>query len=133
MSRTASIVLGVALVLGSAIPAFAAQPARECPNPTSGWSKVDRDGWWAASVEGFAIAGITVFVGGDATNGYTAEFDELAAEFGFADGAAFHDFILGEQWDGLNPNGDDYVCMKAVPINAANPGYLFSSIDNVAR
>ena len=133
MRRIISAVLGSALLLSSAVPALAVQPARDCPNERSGWMKVDPAGWWAESVAGFEIAGIPVYVGGDPANGFTAEFDALAVAFGFADGQAFQDFILGEQWDGINGNADGFVCMKALPLNPANPGYFFGAIDNIAR
>lgn len=133
MNRFIALLLGSALLVTTSSAVLAGKPARSCPNPASGWAKVDPAGWWEASVEGFAVAGIPVYVGGDPANGFTVEFDALAVSFGFADGQAFHDFILGEQWDGLDDNADGFVCMKAPPINPANPGFFFGAIDNVAR
>lgn len=133
MRRLVSALLGISLVVASAIPAFASPPARNCPNPASGWVKVDRAAWWAESIDGFAIAGIEVYVGGDANNGFTPEFDQFSMDFGFADGQALFEFIVGEQFEGDDPNGDGLVCMKRNPINPANPGFFFSAIDNVAR
>lgn len=125
--------LAVAMLVGSAVPTIAVKPARNCPNDSSGWVKVDPAGWWAETVEGFGLAGITVYVGGDPANGFTAAFDAFAVDVGFVDGQAFFEFIVGEQWDGIDVNQDGFACMKPTPINPANPGYFFNSIDNVAR
>jgi hypothetical protein len=133
MRRIVSATFALALLVGSTLPAAAAQPARNCPNDHSNWMKVDRDGWWANSVAGFGIAGITVYVGDDPANGFDPEFDAFAVDFGFADGQALFDFILGEQWDDIDRNGDGLVCMKAKPINPANPGFFFGAIDNRAH
>ncbi len=133
MRKLPSIVLAGGLALAIAAPVAAGVPQRNCPNENSGWNKVDVQGWWDESVDGFAIAGTLVYVGGDPNNGFTAAFDEFAVTFGFTDGEALYDFIVGEQWDSLDANGDGYVCMKAVPINIVNPGYFFQHIDNSAH
>ena len=133
MRRISSIALGLMLVLGSAVPALAVKPDRNCPNAATNFELVDPAGWWNNTVDGFAIAGIDVYVGGDPINGFTAEFDEVAVAFGFADGQAFYDFIVGDQFDGLDGNSDGWVCMKPAPVNPSNPGYIFTAIDNVAN
>lgn len=133
MHRALAIVLGASCLLAAAAPVVAGVPQRNCPNAHSGWNKVDVDGWWAESVEGFVFAGIPVYVGGDPNDGFTAAFDAFAVDFGFADGQALYEFIVGAQWDDLDANGDGFVCMKALPINVVNPGYFFQHIDNSAR
>jgi hypothetical protein len=130
MRRTFSVVLGLALLLGSAAPTLAVKPAGNCPNWNSGFDLVDSAEWWARSVVGFETEGISVYVDGDPTNGFTAEFDEFASTLGFADGQAFHEFIVGEQWDVLDTNDDQFVCMKPFPHTPGNPAYLFSAVDN---
>jgi len=133
MRRLTPLVLGLLLVVGSAVPALAAQPDRDCPNAATTFELVDPAGWWANTIDGFAIAGIDVYVGGDPNNGFTAEFDEVSVAFGFADGQAFYEAIIGGNFDRIDGNDDGLVCMKPAPVNPSNPGYIFTAIDNVAN
>jgi hypothetical protein len=111
--------------------AAAVPPSRGCPTE-SGYFLVDQQGWWDESVIGFGIAGIQVYVDDNPANGFTADFDALAAGAGFSDGQGLYDFIWGPQWDHLNHNGDAYLCMKRRPITpgGGNPGFFFNGRDN---
>jgi hypothetical protein len=99
-----------------------------CPSSNSDWLRVDRDNWWARTVAGFGVAGITVYESDGQT--FTAAFNAFAVSNGYADGQAVKDFVFGDQWDGYDLNANGFVCMKDYPINRANPGYLFGGKDD---
>jgi hypothetical protein len=133
MKRLYAIWFAVLVLLAAATPVFAGVPARNCPTERSGWFKVDAQGWWDETVDGMAIAGIDVYVAGDPAKGYTSAFEQFAIDQGFVDAQALYEWAVGEQWLILDRNGDGYVCMRTLPINPANPGFFFGSIDNSAR
>ncbi|HVM30980.1 MAG TPA: hypothetical protein VM305_09480 [Candidatus Limnocylindrales bacterium] len=108
---------------------MAAKPGYTCPAEASGFMRVDRAGWWQESVAGFGRAGVTVY---DSSGNFTAAFNSLAASHGFASGQALYEFIIGAQWDMIDLNRNDHVCMKARPINRANPGYFYTGLDDRA-
>ncbi|NJD28401.1 MAG: hypothetical protein FIA92_08895 [Chloroflexi bacterium] len=134
MRRAIASLLGAAaLVTMTAFPALAVKPDGQCPTAESGFVLVDQEGWWNETVAGFALAGIPVYVGGDPNAGFTVDFDAFAVGWGFADGQALYEYILGPQWDRLNINGDAYLCLRHPPVNPSNPGYFFTGIDNSAN
>ena len=133
MARLAALLLGMLLLVGSAVPALAVTPNAGCPTGASDFVVVDQQGWWDATVAGFETEGITVYVDGNPANGFTAEFDAFAVSSGFADGQALYDYIWGPQWQRIDRNGDLLVCMKGYPHTPGNPAYLFNGIDNSAH
>jgi hypothetical protein len=123
--------LVTALVLSLTLTAIVigAKPSTGCPSDASGFVRVDRDGWWAASVEGFEIEGIDVYENDGVT--FTAEFDEFAVSFGFADGVALQEFILVTNWPNIDGNGNGFTCMK--PFAEQGKGweaYFFNAVDD---
>ena len=133
MKRLIAASLAASLLLAIAAPVLATSPGRGCPNESSGWNEVDAQGWWDRSVEGFELAGIPVYVGGDPAGGFTAEFEAFAVSIGFADAQAFYEVIVGPQFEGFDKNGDGFVCMKPAQIVPWNPGYFFFPIDNASN
>jgi hypothetical protein len=126
-------VLTAALTAASVATAFAKPPTdAACPTAASGFERVDRAGWWANIVDGFATAGIAVYEGDGST--YTPEFEAFALAFGgFESGQAFVDWILGPMWAGLDLNDNGFLCMKPMPVTTpglGNPGYYFNGIDD---
>ena len=98
-----------------------------CGGGNSGWERVDRDAWWFEwTVPGFEQAGIDVYDRDE----LSSEFDEFAVAFGLADGRALMDFVLGEQFEGIDKNANDWVCIKDVPNTPGHPGYIFMAIDD---
>jgi hypothetical protein len=130
-ARVALLAAVLALLLVPA--AAAARPQAGCPDESSGYFLVDLPTWWDITVEGFEDAGIPVYVGGDPANGFTEEFDEFAAAFGFEDGQGIFDFIWGPQWDQIDKGGDGWACMKRRPITPGNPAYFFNGVDNTSQ
>lgn len=130
MATAAVLAVLAAATLAGTISA--APPERGCPNGTEEWMLVDQQGWWDETVDGFAIAGIQVYVNDDPGQGFTAEFDAFMSSFGFAGGQGLYDFVWGPQWDHLNHNGDAFVCMKPRPVTpgGGNPGFFFNGRDN---
>lgn len=130
--RALSLLVGALAASVLAGPVLAAPPERGCPGGESGYFLVDRQGWWDETVVGFGIAGIQVYVDDNPANGFTAEFDALAAGAGFGDGQGLYDFIWGAQWDRLDHNADGYLCMKRRPVTpgGGNPGFFFNGRDN---
>ena len=116
-----------ALVLAAA-PTFGAKPVGSCPAEPSGFVKVDRDAWWNRTVLGFENEGITVYDSG----AFTEEFNEVARELGFKDGADLEFFVRVTQWDAFDLNKDGFVCMKDRPNTPGNPDYLLTGVDNTS-
>ena len=131
MRRSAIVVisLAAALLLPTAV---IAAPGSDCPNSASGYEEVGKQVWWDRTVAGFEAEGIAVYVGGDPANGFTDEFDAFAADVGFGDGQGLYDFVWFTQWEAMDKNGDELVCMKARPITPGNPAYFFGGVDNLA-
>jgi hypothetical protein len=130
----ATVTVLVVLIALLALPAgvAAVRPQADCPAEASGYQLVDLQTWWDITVEGFEAEGIPVYVGGDPSNDFTAEFDAFAAEAGFGDGQGLFDFVWGPQWDVIDKGGDGWGCMKARPHTPGNPAYFFNGIDNTA-
>ena len=122
-------VLALAAFLLAAAPTFGAKPVGGCPAEASGFVEVDRDAWWDRTVAGFENEGITVY---DTTGEFTEEFDEVAAELGFADGADLEFFVRVTQWDAFDLNRDGFVCMKDRPNTTGNPDFLLTGVDNTS-
>ncbi len=110
--------------------ALGAKPANTCGAAASGYFLVDIEEWWEITVDGFEAEGIPVYEADGVT--YTAAFDEFAAAVGFGDGAGLESFVRVEQWDAINHNGNDLVCMKRRPITPGNPAYFFNGVDDQA-
>lgn len=110
----------------------AARPQAGCPNEASGYFLVDLETCWGITVDGFEAEGIPVYVGGDPANGFTEEFDELAAAAGFGDGQGLYDFVWGPQWAAIDKGDDGWACMKRRPITPGNPAYFFNGVDNTS-
>ncbi|HEX5826888.1 MAG TPA: hypothetical protein VFY23_05155 [Candidatus Limnocylindrales bacterium] len=106
----------------------AARPGYGCPAEASGFVRVDRDGWWDRSVAGWAEAGIAVYDGAD----YSAEFDAWAAAMGLVDGAGVEAYVRGAQWDAMDKNTNDWLCMRDQPNTPGSPGYIFVGVDDSA-
>ena len=107
---------------------FAAKPSTGCPAAASGWELVDVDEWWDRTVTDFETEGIDVYEDDGVT--FTAEFDEFVAGFGFGDGAGLEDFVRVEQWDGIDKNTNELVCMKDWPDTLGTPAYFFGGVDD---
>jgi hypothetical protein len=100
--------------------ASAAKPSNGCPVARSGFDRVDRDGWMNQTLIGFAEEGIET----------PEQLDAAANSFGFENWDALAAYIVGEQWDSIDLNGNDFVCMKNNPNTPGNPGYLFIGLDD---
>jgi hypothetical protein len=109
--------------------ALGAKPVGSCPATASGWALVDQAEWWARTVDGFEAEGITVY---DGSGNFTEDFEEASRALGFASAQALYDYVWGAQWDAMNKNGDDFVCMKDLPRTPGNPAYIFGGVDNTA-
>ncbi len=129
MRRLASVVIAAAAA--GLVPAtvLATPPVGTCPAPASRYELVDRGGWWANTVTGFAEAGIAVY---SSPGIYSAEFEQFAVDFGFESAAALEAYVLGEQFEQLDKNGNGLVCMKDLPNTPGSPGYLFQPTDDNA-
>lgn len=110
----------------------AARPIAGCPAADSGYDLVGQQTWWDRTVAGFEAEGIPVYVGGDAANGFTADFEAFSAAAGFGSAQGLYDFVWVEQWQNIDKNGDLLVCMKPRPITRGNPAYFFNGVDNTA-
>ena len=131
MHRIVALLLAMAALV--AVPAVvAARPEAGCPNAASGYSIVNQQTWWDRTVAGFEAEGIHVYVGGNPANGFTAEFNAFAADYGLVDGQGLYDFVWVTQWIGIDKNGDLLVCMKDRPVTPGNPAYYFNGVDNTA-
>ncbi len=106
----------------------AAKPATTCASAASGYFVADIEEWWSITVDGFEAEGIPVYEADGVT--YTAAFDEFAAAAGFGDGAGLEDFVRVAQWDAIDKNGNDLVCMKRRPITPGNPAFFFNGVDD---
>ena len=126
LALSAAAVLVLSAVVASPV---AARPPYACPADASRLQRVDVDEWWDRSVVGWAEAGIPVYDG----SGYSAAFDAWAQSVGFEDGAAIEDFVRNEQWDGIDKNGNGYVCMRNQPNTPGLPGFIFVGVDDNAR
>ena len=115
-------------VLGSS-PASGAKPIRSCPAEPSAYVLVDRDAWWDRTVLGFENEGISVY---DDNGDFTEEFDQVAVELGFVDGADLEFFVRVTGWDSFDLNHDGFVCMKDRPDTPGNPDYLLGGVDNTS-
>ncbi len=129
MKRLAICATAILVLVGLTAAPVAARPDFACPADASGMARVDVDEWWERSVVGWAEAGIPVYDGG----GYSAAFDAWAQSFGLADGAAVEAYVRGDQWDLIDKNGNDYVCMRNQPNTPGSPGYIFVGVDDNAR
>jgi hypothetical protein len=116
------------LSIGVSATALAVKPSTGCGAAPSGYFLVDRDEWWAITVDGFVAAGIDVYEADGVT--FTAEFNQFAADVGFGDGAGLEEFVRVEQWAGIDHNDNDLVCMKRRPITPGNPAYFFNGVDD---
>ncbi len=112
--------LAASVIVAVPGPASAGKPSNGCPNANSGWVLVDRDGWLARTLDGMAQEGIDT----------PPERDAFAVAFGFADWAAFSAWIVGEQWERFNHNGNAFVCIKDLPNTRGLPGYVFGGVDD---
>jgi hypothetical protein len=124
-----TFVLALAAFLLTATPTLGAKPVGSCPAEASGYTLVDRDAWWDRTVLGFENEGIAVY---DNSGNFTEEFDELAAELGFGDGAGLEFFVRVTQWDAFDLNTDGFVCMKDRPNTPGNPDYFLGGVDNTS-
>jgi hypothetical protein len=113
--------------------ALAARPVAGCPDDTSGYFMVGQQTWWDRTVAGFEAEGISVYVGGDPANGFTADFETFSADAGFGDAQGLYDYVWITQWNGIDKNGDLMVCMKDRPHTPGNPAYFFNGVDNTSR
>ncbi len=112
-----------------ALPAatLAKSPGGACAGGNSGFVRVDREAWWYDwTVPGFEEAGIDVYDGSE----FSEEFEEFAVAFGFESAQALMGWVLGEQWDGIDLNENDYVCIKDVPNTPGTPAYVFVGTDD---
>lgn len=133
MRRFLGVLVALAALAAAATPALAAgRPSGDCPNAASGFFIVDQQQWWDITVAGFEAAGIHVYVDGDPSAGFTAEFDAFAATAGFGDGQGLYDFVWITQWQGIDKNDDLLVCMKYWPVTPGTPSYFFGGVDNTA-
>ncbi len=114
--------LAVALTGVVADTASAGKFSTGCPNANSGYLRVDRAEWMRRTLLGFAAEGFDT----------PAELDAIAVEFGFESWAALAAWIVGEQWDRFNHNGNEFVCMKDLPRTPGLPAYVFGGIDDQA-
>ena len=130
--RRVIVALVIALILIAAVApvATAAKPSNTCPAESSGWFLVDRDEWWAVTVEGFEAAGIPVYEADGVT--FTQAFNDFAVAFGLADGAALEAFVRGEQWDSFDHNQNGLACMKVLPDTRGHPSWAFGGVDDQA-
>src|SRR5262245_24422265 len=118
----AGLPLLVAVVALLVLPGgAAARPQAGCPNDSSGYALVDVPTWGDRTVDGIEASGVAVYAGGDPANGFTDEFDDFAASFGFTDGQALHDYVMGPEWDRIDRGGDGWGCMKSRPVTPGNP------------
>lgn len=128
--------LAIALILLASLlvaaPASAAKPANSCPSAASGFVRVDRDGWWAATVAGVEEEGIDVYENDGVT--FTAAFDAFAVDFGFADGAGLKEFVLVTNWPNIDRNGNGFTCKQEYPSTANGSftglAYFFNAVDD---
>jgi hypothetical protein len=129
MRRVLPSVLAASLVSVLAVSSVsAAKPTNTCAAAASGYFVVDVEEWWAITVAGLEAEGIPVYESDGVT--YTAAFDEFAAAAGFGDGAGLEDFVRVAQWQAIDHNGNDLVCMKRRPITPGNPAYFFNGVDD---
>ncbi len=120
------VALAAALVAAPAA-ALGKSPGGACPAEKSGFVRVDRAAWWWDwTVPGFVEAGIDVYDGA----AFTAEFEQFAMDFGFPSAQALMDWVLGEQWAGIDRNQNDYVCIKDIPNTPGLPAYLVLGLDD---
>ena len=115
-------------VLGSS-PASGAKPIRSCPAEPSAYVLMDRDTWWDRTVLGFENEGISVY---DDNGDFTEEFDQVAVELGFVDGADLEFFVRVAGWDSFDLTHDGFVCMKDRPDTPGNPDYLLGGVNNTS-
>jgi hypothetical protein len=131
MQRLLRALLATALLIVLAVPvALAGKPSNTCGAEASGYFLVDRDIWWDLTVAGFEAEGIDVYEADGTT--FTVEFDQFAADLGFADGAGLEEFVRFDQWAGIDHNANDLVCMKRRPITPGNPAFFFNGVDDEA-
>ena len=112
--------LAAAIAGFASSPTSAGKPAYGCPNASSGYVRVDKDGWMERTLAGFAEEGIDTI----------DELNVFAVQFGFDDWAALADWIIGDQWDKFNHNETEEVCIKDLPNTRGLPGYIFGGIDD---
>ena len=129
MRRSAIVVISLAAALLLPTAALAA-PGWDCPNDASGYEVVGKQVWWDRTVAGFEAEGIAVYIDGDPANGFTDEFDAFSASAGFGDGQGLYDFVWFTQWEAIDKNADELVCMKDRPHTPGNPAYFFGGVDN---
>lgn len=124
--------VGAISVLGAlmAAPALAVEPAHTCPAAASGFERVDRDGWWDVTVQGFAEEGISVYEWDGET--YSDQFEAFAVAFGFASAAEAEFWVRYVQWAGIDRNQNDYACIKDLPNTPSRPGFVFNGTDDRA-
>jgi hypothetical protein len=129
--RRLSRALVAALVLSVALSpvALASKPPTACPADASGFVRVDRDGWWAATVQGLEIEAIDVYEDDGVT--FTAEFEAFAMAVGFPDAAALQEFILITNWAKLDKNSNGFICKQEYPEQGKHwPAYFFNAVDD---
>ena len=132
MMRRVVVLFTLATLLALLTPGIAAgaKPSTGCAAEASGFFRTDRDAWWARTVAGFEAEGIEVYEADGVT--FTEEFDELAAAFGFGDGAGLEFFVRVTQWAGMDHNDNGFVCMKERPVTPGNPACFFTGADDPA-
>jgi hypothetical protein len=128
-TRVAGLVALVALLLAPTGVA-ARSDGGSCPAGPSGWERVDIEEWWARTVAGFADEGIIVY---DGSGDYTEQFDMFAADAGFGDGAGLEFFVRVTQWDAMDKNANEFVCIKDWPNTNGTPAFFFGGVDDSVR
>lgn len=117
MRKTVVALVTISMLLLVTAPALAkGKPVNGCPASASGWVLVDGEGWWAATVEGFAQEGLTA--------------EEAAAEFGFTDVEEFKEWVIVGAFTGIDKDGNGLVCMQDLPNTPGLPGYLINIVDD---
>ena len=131
MVRTlVSILLLAVALLVAPLNVAAGSPNAACANASSGFIRMDRDAWWANTLEGFVNEGLDVY---DQNGEFTAEFDAFAASFGFGDGAGLEYFVRVTQWAAIDKNENGFTCLKERPDTKGNPDYFVTGVDDSAH
>jgi hypothetical protein len=135
MRRMAAV---VALSIFVLVPATAVAkgPEANCPNASSGYFVADKELWWRNTVDGFVAEGIDVYTNPNTTDwdaGFTQEFEDFSVDAGFGSAYGLYYFVWYTQWDAIDKNGDQIVCMKNRPHTPGNPAFFFNGVDNTAH
>lgn len=126
---TVALIAALATVIAPAA-VMAEKPAYTCPAAASGFERLDPDGWWDRTVDGFGEMGITVYEADGET--FTAEFEAFVQAAGFASAAESEFFVKVIQWAGLDANQNGYACMKDLPNTPGIPPFIFNGTDDKA-